>query len=266
VIAMYNNILIPISKDSNMKIIVDFLNNFLSPDGEITLLYVITSDKLPISAIEWRRAMKIVSEAQVLSIERGLEINYLVKNAGSVVQGILDEAAEAKYDLIFFANSTYGKRRESIFGSKIDEVVRRSSTETVVLRYVKDKPVKYDRILVPTSRYKNALRAVRMAEVLAARSGGEVTVMYVGTKKTDADMVLDPLVEDIKKKGVRARKIFTKGTPAEAILEEARKGYDLMMIGATERPYYYQFLLGSTADKLVRESTCPVLMVKTMAP
>ena len=261
---MYDNILIPISKDSNMRITVDFLNNFLSPEGEITLLYIITSSKLPISAVEWRRAMSVVSEAQVLSIERGLEINYLVKNARSIEQGILDEASESKYDLIFFANSTYGKRRESIFGSKIDEVVRKSVTETVVLRYVKDEPVKYGRILVPTSGYKNALRAVRMAEVLAARSKGEVTVMYVGTSRSDADRVLDPLVEDIEKKGVKALKIFSKGVPADAILEQSRKGYDLMMIGATERPYYYQFLLGSTADRLVKEAPCPVLMVKTV--
>jgi len=262
---MYSNILIPISKDSNMKVIVDFLNNFLSQDGRITLLYVITSDKLPISAMEWRRAMKIVSEAQVLSIERGLEINYLVKNAPSVVQGILKEAAEAKYDLIFFASSTYGKRRDSIFGSKIDEVVRRATVETVVFRYIEGEPVKYGRILVPTSGYKNALRAVRMAEALAARSKGEITIMYVGPKKSDADKVLDPLLDDIKKKGVKAQKIFMKGSPADMVLEEAGKGYDLMMIGATERPYYYQFLLGSTADRLVREAPCPVLMVKTVS-
>jgi nucleotide-binding universal stress UspA family protein len=263
---MYSNILIPISKDSNMSVIVDFLNNFLNPDGEITLLYIITSDKLPISAVEWRRAMGVISQAQVLSIERGLEVNYLVKNARSAVQGILEEASEAKYDLIFFANSTYGKRRENIFGSKIDEVVRRSATETVVLRYVKDEPVKYSKVLVPTSGYKNALRAVRMAEVLAARGKGEVAIMYVGPRKSDADKVLGPLAEDIEKKGVKARKLYVKGTPAEAILEEARKGYDLMMIGATERPYYYQFLLGSTADRLVREAPCPVLMVKTRGP
>jgi nucleotide-binding universal stress UspA family protein len=262
---MYNNILIPISKDSNMRVIVDFLNNFLSSEGEITLLYIITTDKLPISAVEWRKAMGVVSQAQVLSIERGLEINYLVKNARTVVQGILEEASEAKYDLIFFANSTYGKRRESIFGSKIDEVVRRSATDTVVLRYIKDEPVKYSQILVPTSGYKNALRAVRMAEVLATKSKGEVDVMYVGSSRKEADKVLDPLISDIEKKGVKARKIFAGGAPADAILVEAGKGYDLLMIGATERPYYYQFLLGSTADRLVKEAPCPVLMVKTVS-
>ena len=37
-----------------------------------------------------------------------------------------------------------------------------------------------------------------------------------------------------------------------------------MMIGATERPAYQEFLLGSTADRLVRDAPCPVLMVKTV--
>ncbi len=260
---MYSNVLIPISKDSNMKVIVDFLNNFLNPDGRITLLYIITSDKLPVSAVEWRKAMGVVSEAQVLSIERGLEINYLVKNARSIVQGILDEAAGKGYDLIFFASPTYGRRRDSIFGSKIDEVVRRAAVETAVFRYVEGEPVRYGRILVPTSGYRNALRAVEMAEVLAERSNGKIALMYVGPDKLEADRVLDPLLEDIRKKGLKAQKIYAMGSPADAILEEAGKGYGLMMIGATERPYYYQFLLGSTADRLVREAPCPVLMVKT---
>jgi len=177
---MYGNILVPITKDSGIRIIVDFLGNFLDPGGEITLLHVITSDKLPISAVQWRRAMGVISEAQALSVERGLGIDFLVKNAPSVVQGILKEASEAKYDLVFFASSTYGKRMESIFGSKIDEVVRKCATDTVVFRYEEGRPAKYSRILVPTSGYKNALRAVRMAEVLAAQSEGEVDVLYVG--------------------------------------------------------------------------------------
>lgn len=261
---MYNNILIPISKDSNMNIIVDFLNNFLEPDGVITLLYIITSDKLPISAIEWRKAMNVITQAQVLSIEKGLEVSYLVKNSRSVVEGILDEASRINYSLLFFANSTYGKKRESIFGSKIDEIVRKSPIETVVLRYSKDETVKYDKILVPTSGYKNALRAVHMAEVLASKSKGEVTVMYVGSSASDADKVLNPLVKDIKGRGVNARKVFAEGDPGNVISGEAKKGYDLMMIGATERPIYYQFLLGSTADKIIKEAPCPVLMVKSV--
>ncbi len=262
--SMYNNILIPISKDSNMHIIVDFLNNFLEPDGQITLLYIITSDKLPVSAVEWRKAMNVVTQAQMLSIEKGLEVSYLVKNSHSVVQGILDEAARINYGLLFIANSTYGKRRENIFGSKIDEVVRKSPIETVVLRYSKDEIVKYNKILVPTAGYRNALRAVRMAEVLAEKSKGGVTVMYVGPNVSDADKVLNPLVKDIKCKGVNARKVFAEGEPAKAISAEAKKGYDLMMIGATERPIYYQFLLGSTADKIIKEAPCPVLMVKSV--
>lgn len=261
---MYDRILIPISRDSNMRIIVDFLDNFLNPDGVITLLYVITSDKLPISAVEWRRAMSVVSETQVISLEKGLEVNYLVKNASSVAEGILNEASQTSYDLIFMANSTYRKKRDSIFGSKVDEVVRRAAIETVVLRYIKDQPVKYQKILLPTSGYKNALEAVKMAEVLAIKGSGEVTLLYVGASKSDADKVLDPLVKRLTSKGVKASKLFKKGAPADAILEETKRGYDLLMIGATERPYYYEFLLGSTADRIVREAPCPVLMVKTV--
>ena len=260
---MYERILIPISQESNMKIIVDFLDNFLNPDGVITLLYIVASDKLPISAVEWRRAMSVVSATQVLSLEKGLEVNYLVKNANSVVDGILNEVSSSSYDLLFFASSTYRKKRESIFGSKVDEVVRKAPVETVVLRYIEDRPVQYKKILLPTSGYKNALEAVKMAEVLASKSNGEVTFLYVGDSKAAADKVLDPLVKRLAGKGIKASRLFKKGAPADAILKESEKDYDLLMIGATERPYYYEFLLGSTADRIVREAPCPVLMVKT---
>ena len=86
--------------------------------------------------------MSVVSATQVLSLEKGLEVNYLVKNANSVVEGILNEVSSSSYDLLFFANSTYRKKRESIFGSKVDEVVRKAPVETVVLRYIEDRPCK----------------------------------------------------------------------------------------------------------------------------
>jgi nucleotide-binding universal stress UspA family protein len=57
---------------------------------------------------------------------------------------------------------------------------------------------------------------------------------------------------------------FRHGPVIEAIVDEAQKGYDLVMIGATERPAYYQYITGSTADSLIRKLPCPVVMVKTL--
>jgi len=48
---MYNRILVPIAQNTNVSLVMGFVENVLNPGGEITLLYVIPSEKLPVSAV-----------------------------------------------------------------------------------------------------------------------------------------------------------------------------------------------------------------------
>lgn len=67
---------------------------------------------------------------------------------------------------------------------------------------------------------------------------------------------------DVKHDGV-----FRSGDPVENILGIAEEGGNtLIIIGATERPYYYKTLLGSTADEIVKLAPCNVLVVKMKSP
>jgi probable Kdp system regulatory protein len=261
---LYSNILIPISRTSNLKFLVDFVNDFLSPGGEITLLHIFTSSLFSISPAEWRRAMSAISTTHLLSATDSLGVNYRVRNAGTVASGILDEAGTGKYDLVLLANSTYHKRLKHIFGTKVDEVIRRSAIETAVLSYHDDRPLQYKKILIPTSGYQHTVKAAMLAEVLSKKYGSEVTALYVGENKDEAANALRPVTDSLAASDVKYRALFRKGPVVDTILDEADKGYDLMMIGATERPMYYQFLLGSAADRLVKGSPCPVLMVKSV--
>lgn len=261
---MYGNILVPISRTSNLKFLVDFVNDFLKPGGELTFLHVITTNIFSISPGEWRRAMSAISTTHLLSAIDTMGVNYRVRNAGTVASGILGEAATGKYDLVLLSNSTYHKRLKNIFGGKVDEVIRQSTTETAVLSYHDDRPLGYRRILIPTSGYQHAARAAKLAEVLAKKYHSEVTALYVGENKEEAAEALRPVTDGLAASNVNHRALFRKGLVVETILDEADKGYDLMMIGATERAAYRQFLLGSTADRLIKMSPCPVLMVKSV--
>jgi nucleotide-binding universal stress UspA family protein len=261
---LYGNILVPISRTSNLKFLVDFVNDFLRPGGELTLLHVITTNIFSISPAEWRRAMSAISTTHLLSAIDSMGVNYRVRNSGTIASGILDEASTGKYDLILLSNSTYHKRLKNIFGGKLDEVVRQSEIETAVLSYQDDKPLSYKRILIPTSGYQHATRAAKLAEVLAKKYNSEITALYVGENKDEAASALKPVTDSFAGSNINHRALFRKGPVVETIIDEADKGYDLMMIGATERAAYRQFLLGSTADKLIKTSPCPVLMVKSI--
>lgn len=259
---MYDSILIPVSRTTNMKSVLEFVNQFLNEGGRISFLHVLESDALPVSPGEWRQALNAISTSHLLA--SAAEADYKVRKAESIVAGILDQAGRDRYDLILFANSTYRKHVNHLFGNKIDEVIRRSPAEVVVLSYRDDMPLKYRKILLPTSGYRHALRAARLAEALAERHAGEITVLYVGADGDDLKDVFGPISGDLKAKGLKHRIIFRHGPVVDAIVDEAGKGYDLTMIGATERPAYYQFVTGSTADRLIKKLPCPVLMVKTL--
>jgi len=49
--------------------------------------------------------------------------------------------------------------------------------------------------------------------------------------------------------------------PVESILSEA-KGYDLIVIGATEEPLFTNFLVGTFPERIARGAEVTVMMVK----
>jgi nucleotide-binding universal stress UspA family protein len=70
--------------------------------------------------------------------------------------------------------------------------------------------------------------------------------------------------------GLRAEELagmLLEPAPAHQMIMEAarRKGADLIVVGATETPLLSK-LFGSTADRVVRKATCPVLVVRGEMP
>ena len=148
---------------------------------------------------------------------------------------------------------------------------------------------KLKRILVPTdfSPYSDA--AVEMAVELAAQHNAKVTLLHVieeNIRQCAIDYYVDYCLSDdfvtqfedevVKaatdrlQKQVRALKDAKKadisfevgkGLPAEVILDEqAKTGFDLIVIGSHGRTGSAKYPLGSVADKVVRTAKCPVLV------
>jgi nucleotide-binding universal stress UspA family protein len=73
----------------------------------------------------------------------------------------------------------------------------------------------------------------------------------------DLDAVLVKLPD-----GLRGAAIVAEGTPADAIVGVAKKGYDLVVIATHGRTGLQHALLGSVAETVVRTSPTPVLVVR----
>lgn len=146
----------------------------------------------------------------------------------------------------------------------------------------------YERILVATDFNELATAALRLAAGIAVRSGGELIVVYADRFEPPAEFTaaqIGSLIESIDASRVAAsdelrryveatlrdvpvsrRTIVAEGTPAASILRVAEsERVDLIVMGTHGRGGIQRLLAGSVAERVVAESTVPVLTVRSTA-
>ncbi|PJF22427.1 MAG: hypothetical protein CUN56_06070 [Phototrophicales bacterium] len=57
------------------------------------------------------------------------------------------------------------------------------------------------------------------------------------------------------------KKVVTHHTPSDAILDEAQRGYDLLILGATEKKADHEALFNPITDMIIRLSPCPTILI-----
>ncbi len=139
------------------------------------------------------------------------------------------------------------------------------------------------RILVPLDYSECADEALDYAVGLAGQMGSRLLVLYVVAPHEPAyfahvGVTVEPQDVDREEKD-RLRKHVAKvlgrrrvavdcqiawGDPPQCILSrEAESGCDLVVVGNCGRTAWDKLLMGSVAEKVVRYSRCPVLVVRT---
>ncbi len=139
----------------------------------------------------------------------------------------------------------------------------------------------YKKILIPTDGSEIAEKAVehgiKLAKALNARVYGLYVIdisAFAGIPTEAVWESMRVLLEEEGKKalstveklaeehGVECETIIREGIPSEDIVNVAKeKGVDLIVMGTAGRTGLDRFLLGSVAEKVVRTSSCPVMVV-----
>jgi nucleotide-binding universal stress UspA family protein len=89
-----------------------------------------------------------------------------------------------------------------------------------------------------------------------------VTPEIVTKLSADAQDAVDKIAADLRSQGLSVETRVTEGAPHEEITRRAREGgFDLIVMGTHGRTGLRHFLIGSTAEKVVRTSKVPVLTV-----
>ena len=121
-------------------------------------------------------------------------------------------------------------------------------------------------ILYPTDFSSYSNQAYLHAVSIAERHGAELTVVYVasGDQGQERDYWRGQL-EQIRpaNPNITFDHKFLEGDPATEIVRFAgEEGFDLIVMGTHGRTGLDRLLMGSVAEKVLREAPCSVLVVK----
>jgi universal stress protein A len=145
--------------------------------------------------------------------------------------------------------------------------------------------IQIERILAPTDFSAHAEEALRYACELAERLGAELHVLHVLSEvvPTGPDPLLMPVMppqfyQDDENRALKLLETVLDpswgkppsvttairwGTPAEAVVDyAAEENVDLIVVATHGRTGLSHVLLGSVAERIVREAPCPVLTIR----
>jgi nucleotide-binding universal stress UspA family protein len=146
----------------------------------------------------------------------------------------------------------------------------------------------FEKILIATDGSKHSEKAAEMALEMARLTGGKVTALYVADVSNyfapvdmsyniadeviggmrnlvlkDAEAAVKRVEEMAKVAGVTFESNIIEGNPADDIMKFAEESKeDLIVMGGIGRTGLEKFLLGSVAEKVVRNSRVPVRGVR----
>jgi nucleotide-binding universal stress UspA family protein len=266
------SILIPVADELQARL----LGTLAAPiardkDGEVFALHVVRVPK-QLSIADGRFFLKhgkpilegVIAQAKELDVP----VNTMIRFGRDVSQAVMETARERNSDLILLGwlGTTSGEGRA--FGSVIDAVTKNPPCDVAMVRYRKREDL--HEILVPTGGGPSSSLALELAIAQAreyARENGfqpHITALYVAR---GGDRRLIELGERILDKAVAPfdypiePKVISAPTILEGILQEAEKS-NLVVLGATEEGFFEQLLFGALPERVARECSKTVMIVK----
>jgi Kef-type K+ transport system membrane component KefB/nucleotide-binding universal stress UspA family protein len=157
-----------------------------------------------------------------------------------------------------------------------DEEARRLEQEDQASRsFIKN----IHRVLMPTSGGPNVQMASQLVSHLAYQNDIEVTALFAfsdkksrsqessntAVKDTTAEAALIAVTQQMRlpTDTTLQTKVESGRNAAEVILKEANKGYDLIVLGATEQKRSEGALFNLLVDRVVQEAPCATMVVKS---
>ncbi len=291
---MLKRILVPLDGSDASAAALDYASSL--PTSEIELLATVEEpDGLTqfMSAAD-RETWQLAAEKTALDYLAGKAATLGDRNTtvrttvlfGDPAERIVDASHDA--DLIVMTTHGYGSGRRLVYGSVADRVARHAASPVLMLRGG-DHPLNTEpinRIVIALDGSPLSEQALAFAEDLArdlgasmllirvldaeavqaaVHAGGSPIASYAESAETVGHAMVGYLAEHaarLRDEGIPTAIEVPTGDPAHEILATGKPG-DLIVMTSHGRGGIGRWLLGSVAEKLVRQARAPVLLMRS---
>jgi nucleotide-binding universal stress UspA family protein len=285
---MYNTILVGFDDSVPSKAALIEASNWIKKHGgNIILVHAVYFDEeeFGIAPEQLDKRMKLGEKVcyqtkEMITSEFGIEAQSLLCE-GDPPRVIVDIAEEKKADLIVLG--TYGRRgiNRLLMGSVTSQVILNSSIDVLV---VKKKCTEctgtYSSVLVPFDGSELSKKALSNACELSKLDGSDVTVLYAIPRyeemieflmtpsihkslTREAQRIMESAKAIASGHGVTVETVIEEGHAGDKIVETCSKiGSDLIVMGSHGWRGVNKAIMGSTAERVIMNASCPVLVVR----
>lgn len=209
--------------------------------------------------------------------QRGVPVGWLVCASADVGRTVRRVAAEVRTSLIVLGWRGGARPDGEILNATLKDVLQDPVADVVVVGG--RVPSTLHRVLVPVGKGPHSQLALHLALDLAGRSsedeaknGPTVTAIHIvpkadiGDNGTKAQAALQAAMgHRLDSPNVNAKAIVSDDT-AQAILDELRVGYDLVVMGTSREALIDRLLFGDVPQRVAEESNVTVIVVRSHLP
>jgi len=285
------NILVPVDFSPTSRLAVDYGVAFARKfHARLTLLHV--AEHLPPFAGSFRietEALQREHEAQALRMlssllspedQDDLDLRIVIKT-GNIKEQICAAVEEESADIVLMGTHGRGLLARWFIGSITEGIVRKLAIPVLTVCHA-GAPLAFKRILFATDLSEESKEGLHVTVELAQALRSELVILHVIDKLNipygvaemapyagaqdleDAKARLAMFAGEAARAKVKTETILVEGNAADAILKAAEEQLpDLIFITIHKKGVVERALLGTTAERVVREAKVPVLSVPT---
>jgi nucleotide-binding universal stress UspA family protein len=268
------------SSENVVSTAIEFAKIFHS---EVIPVHVLPNDLMneKVKILVKEAAMKKLVETADLIKSEGVKAGEPILAFGSPHDAIVSAANEINANLILTGSGETQKGDKFLLGTSTKGIIQKSEKPVFVVK--EDVALNVQHILCPVDFSKNSKRALKNAITMSHRFKAELTVLSVcelpslswfssehdwgeenDKRYEEHKKLFDEFLKDFNFSGLTWAKETSKGNPATEILNAITgKIVDLLIMGTSGKSGLNRLVMGSVAEKVVREVPCSFLMIKS---